>query len=162
MKQSYTSLKPATGLQVSGICLLQVAPREWLATDPVIDFTTGRVTTPLSFIAGKSLLTLELTADSYDYTEKPKSSRGGTFYDIGCVGTLNELTPESQQVLESLRHHELVLITKDRKKRLRLIGTKAAGCVLQVTYRQASTSGGVEVATIDLSMECEERPPFYL
>lgn len=158
MKQAYTSLTPATGAHVAGIVSIALAPREWLAAEPVVDFNTGKILVPLSFVAGKSLLPFQLVPDGYDYTEKPKSNKSGSFYEVSCTGTLNALTPEGQQVLESLRYHELVAVVKDRKKRNKLIGTKTAGAVLQVGYRQNST----EALTLELSIEVEERPPFYL
>lgn len=162
MKPAYNNLRPYTGAHVAGIVQIQVAPREWLTADPAIDFNTGKVPAAIVLQPGKQWVVLDLIADSYDYQEKPKVGKGGAFYDVSIGGTLNGLDAVMQQVLETLRHHELVVVLKDKQKRQKLVGNRTAGCLLQVAYREQSKNGGESVASIDLGIEVEERPPFYL
>lgn len=161
MKPVYSNITIATGARLAGIFQIQIAPREWLTVNPIIDFSTGKVLTPLSFIAGKSLLTLTFTPDSYNYEEKPKSSKGGDFYEVNVTGTINTVNEDLHQVLETMKRHELVTLVKDRKKRTRLVGSMDAGMQMKINYRQNNTNGGNEIATIDLLQDVEDSPPFY-
>ena len=43
MLQAYNSITLKPGATNAGICGIKIAPREWLAADPVIDFNTGKV-----------------------------------------------------------------------------------------------------------------------
>src|SRR5881392_728476 len=113
MKQVYGNIAFTTGAQVAGICEIKIAPREWLASDPVIDFATGKILTDLALTDDKEFLILTLTQDSYEYNEKPKNNRGGSYYEVSCNGTINDLDSTTQQMLESLRYHEFVAIIKD-------------------------------------------------
>lgn len=161
MKPVYTNLSNTTGAHIAGICTLQVAPREWLNADPIIDFNTGKVLAAVTLKTGKAWLTLDLLQDSYDYNEKPKSSKSGMFYEISLSGTLNNFPAEVQQVLESIRYNEVVAIVKDRNKRTKLVGNTAFAMLLTYTNKNTNNQGGTQSITIDMVMESEAPAPFY-
>lgn len=161
MKPSYNNITVGTGARTSGLYSIKVVPREWLAADPVADVITGVVSdVPLKF--GKEWIDLFFTELSYDYNETPKSNnKAGDYFEVTAGGSINELTPELQRTIETLRYHEFVAIVQDKNDRVKVIGDTVAGMQLQMDYKQSNSNGGTEISTIKLSMEVEDRPPFY-
>ncbi|HYC29542.1 MAG TPA: hypothetical protein VEB42_12005, partial [Chitinophagaceae bacterium] len=112
-------------------------------------------------LPGKDFLTIQFTADSYLFDEKPKSSRGGPFYEILLKGTVNRIDAPIQQAIETFRYHEFVALVKLRDKRVKLVGTKEAGLVQQTVISINNGGGGIEIGTIEMAMESETLSPYY-
>lgn len=145
-----------------GIVSIQVVPREWVDGTITIDFATGRVVDPILLLPGRDWITLEFTQPSYDYEEKSKSNKSGSYYEITCGGILNYNDADTMQVLETLRYHQLVAIVKDREKRLRLVGDNDNGLTLSKSFKQQNINSGTEVVQIDMMMESERSAPYYV
>lgn len=154
MKPAYSDILLKPGAVTHGIVSVKVVPREWLAADPVIDFNTGKVITAVSLAAGRSWILLDFAATTYKYDEKPKSTRSGSFYEISLSGSINNYDSAMQQVMDSLRYHELMAIVLDRNKRIKLAGTRDAGFGV-------SPANNVYSAHIEMVMESEFPAPFY-
>jgi hypothetical protein len=111
---------------------------------------------------GYSFITLDLIPDTYELEEKPKSNRGGTYYEVKLSGTVNDLTPENLAVLETLNYHEVIAIVTDRKKRMKVIGNETAALVFQVANKEDNgKQGGLQIVSIEMSMDAERKAPFY-
>lgn len=162
MKRVYSNLTPKTGAQVAGICTIHVAPIEWLQRDPIIHFPTGEILLPVTLRPGKSWITLDFTQESYYFDQKPKSNKGGSFYEISVGGTTNDLDAATRQLLETLRYHQFAVRAMDRQKRHRLAGDSTAGMILQFTDKEGNNNGGTKVIMVDMMMESEATAPFYL
>ena len=162
MNQVYSNIAPTTGAFSSGICKIQIAPKEWLLDDIEIDFNTGTVISQVLLRDQLAWINLDLTENSYEFEEKPKSSKGGPFFEITIAGLVNNLTPELLQVLSTLSHHELIAILKDRQRRLKIVGTMTAGLVFQFGNREITSNGGTQTINIDLTMQSEDPAPFYI
>lgn len=149
-----------TGVLKSGIVTLQVAPREWIDTVIEVDFDSGKIKTAVSFITGKDWLTLAFASKSYDYNDTPKSNKSGAYREITAAGILNNYDADVQQVIDTLRYHELVVMLMDKNKRIRLIGNTEAGMAFSAgdIIKNAANQDTVSVSLI---MECEDHPPFY-
>lgn len=160
MKPVYSDLNLSTGSHVAGICNVKVAPREWLTEDPVIDFTTGKILTAAAFIAGKTWLTLEFVAQSYDYNEKLKSNKSGSFYEISLSGVLNKYDADVQQVIDTIRYHEMVALVKDKKNKTKFLGNTQEGMAVAGDHT-IKNNPGEERLQINLFMESEAPAPFY-
>ena len=80
--------------------------------------------------------------------------------ELSFSGTTNDLDPDSQQVFETLRYHQLVAKVKDRQKN-RLIGNREAGMAFQISDRESNQAAGTKVISIDMIMESEDLAPFY-
>ncbi len=161
MKPVYTDLALRAGAHTGGLCSVKIAPKEWLAADPVIDFNTGTIVQEIQLISGKSFLNFSFTEESYDYSEKQKVSKAGLFYEITLSGLLNHINAAMQQTIETLRYHELVAIVTDRKKRKKFVGSMDAGLHFQLNSKHTNAQGGIQSGAIDLVMESEFLPPFY-
>lgn len=161
MKAAYSNIRPARGVHEGGIIEVTIVPKEWISDIPVYDFKTGKVIEPLSLLPGKYFIVLTLTPESYEYDEKEKINKSGSYYEVSMSGTTNYLDASLQQVLESLRYHELVAIVTDKKRRKKLVGDKYAGMTLQISHKQTSAQGGTQSVNINLIMESEDLPPFY-
>jgi hypothetical protein len=157
MKPVYSDLSPKRGVHVAGICSIQIVPREWLETPIAIDFTTGKVIVEVDLVADKEWINLGLLEESYDYDEKPKSSKSGSFFEVAAGGVTNDLSPEILQTLETFRYHEFIAILKDKQQRYRIVGDQDAGMVLQF----ASSQGNILKVDISLQMQTEAAPPYY-
>jgi hypothetical protein len=161
MKKVYDSLRPAEGVHNGGVIKIEVVPKEWLSNEIEIDFNTGTVNQEIGLITGKSLLTLQLIEDSYEFEERPKSGSAGTFFEISISGLLNTVTAEVLQQLESLRQHELVVICTDRDKLKRIVGTKESAMIFQFGNSNRNNSAGKKEVQISMFYQSERTAPFY-
>ncbi len=161
MKNLYGDLKVTQGFYIPGICQIKIAPIEWIQDPVKIDFKTGKVIDEVILIDNKNFYLLEFAPESYLFDEKPKSNRGGSFYEKSIQGDLNNLTPELVAIMETLRNHEVVAILKDKRKRTKLVGTEEAGLVFRYYNKESNKNGGEHTVAIDLTMEAENISPFY-
>jgi|SRR6185437_1803712 len=160
MKQVYADLAYLQEPHSAGLCSLQVTPREWLASDPVIDFESGRVMQTIPLQAGKFWLGMQLTQGSYYYLETPKNDKAGDSYVVTAGGLLNTFNYQFQQVLETMKQSELVAVLTDRNKRKKIIGDTAGGLKMVVTHSHKNNPGE-EKLSIDFTYQCEGLPPYY-
>jgi len=157
MNLSFTDIRPATGEHVAGICSLYVVPRQWINTDPVIDFETGKVLTAVDLKENTFWIRIDLLQPSYEFTETPKDSKSGDYKEIALTGTLNFYNYILQQQLETLRRCQLVVLLTDMNKRRRLIGDSSAGML----FKYAHSVHKEEAVQINMMMESEDPAPFY-
>jgi len=157
MKPVYNNITLKQGPHIAGITNVKVAAREWLTHDAVIDFETGKIITP---IISSRWLTLEFTADSYEYDEKQKSNKSGSYYEISLSGLINNYDAPLQQTLNTLRYHEFVAIVLDCNRLMRFVGSKEAGLVFSVNNK-TQNSARRQMAEVLLTMESEDPAPFF-
>lgn len=162
MKPVYDHLQPATAVHQGGIFNLKVAPREWITTAPVIDFNSNTILTPVVFAEDRDWLTLQLVHDSLSYSEKPKTNSNGSYYEISTGGLLNYHDADLLQLLETLRYHEFMVLTMDKRKQYRLVGNLVNGMILQITHDEDEQNGGTSKTALSFSMEIEKAPPYYV
>lgn len=160
MKPVYSNVIPQRGPHIGGAVKLHLLPKEWLTADPVIDFSTNIVVTPLTLLSGKGFLTLDLVEDTLEYDEVPKSNAAGTYYEIQVSGVLNYIDAELLQLFETWRYHEFVVKTMDRNRQWRIIGNTENGMLFTWGSGQRSENGGTAQTTITLKMEVEKAPPY--
>lgn len=161
MKPAYSNISLTTGANRSGICEIKLVPREWLQQPIVPDFNTRIVYGEILLQPDRAWITLELAPETYDFEEKPKSSKGGSYFETSASGNLNDITPENLAVLETLRNHEFVCVLKDRQRRLRVVGNADAGLIFRAGNKIENKNGGQQIGAVDLSMETEFFAPFY-
>lgn len=161
MKPIYGNIQPTTGALYSGICTLKIVPKEWITSFIEIDFLTNTVIYEPILKEGVDWLIITLTEKSYEYAELPKTTKAGQYCEISFSGTTNNLSPEILQILETLKYHEFVAITKDRYGRQKLIGNNATGLTLSIGNKETNADGGTQTVTVALYMENEFAAPFY-
>lgn len=161
MKSIYANVSPVTGGHKGGVKQIKIVPIEWLASEIIVDFATGKVTSDVELIEGKDWLTVDLTADSYDFSENSKSNKGGTYYETSVAGTSNDMNPDVYQLLETLRFHQFVAIVIDRQQRSRIIGNIYAGMTMQVSNENKNNQGGTLTVSLQLYMQADAMAPFY-
>ena len=160
MKQVYADLAYQQQLHIAGLCSMQIAPRQWLASDPVIDFETGRVLNAIELQSDKFWLSLQLTQGSYNYSAVPKTSKSGDYYEVSAGGLLNTSNYQVQQILESIRRSELVVTTNDRNQRRKIIGDSKSAMKLTITHT-IKNNPGEEKVLLDLFYQTDDAPPYY-
>jgi hypothetical protein len=161
MNTSYANINLKTGTHIAGICKIQIAPREWLAENPTIDFLSGKILTPVVFLGSYNWLSLQLVADSYSYSEKPKSSKAGPFIEISISGLINYIDPALLQILETLRNNELIALVTDFNGQLRLVGNANIGLIADIGHVQENKQDGSCEISIEMKMQNSYASPFY-
>jgi hypothetical protein len=161
MKPAYSSVALKEGPHKGGIISIQIAAKEWLDDDIVIDFLTGKVTSAVTFLSTHNWLTLTFTPNSYEYDEKPKSNKSGSYYEVSAAGIINYVDAALQQVLETLRYNQLVCLLTDRNQQLKLIGNKNFGMIFTIEQKNANNQSGVQQVPVSFYLETEDAPPFY-
>lgn len=163
MKRIYTDVAATQGFYAAGIYKIQLVPREWINTPIVANFNTWKVDNAVDLKAGYSFIELAAVPDSYEFDEKPKSNRGGSYFEVSIQATINEITPDLLPVLETLRYHELVAILYDKRRRKKIVGDQDAGLTFRFANKEDSTKqGGVQPISIDLTMDSDKAAFFYL
>ncbi len=161
MKEVFESIQLQVGSITTGLCQIKIVPRNWLENNIEFAFDTGIVST-ISLISGKSFLELEMVPESYEYNEKPKESKSGSYYEISISGLLNDYNSSIRQVIETFRYYEMVAIVVDRKKKQRVVGNKLSGLRFSFSDKKTNTSPAKDTLQIDLVQEFEQLPPFYV
>jgi hypothetical protein len=156
MKPAYNNIELASGVHVGGMCIIQVAPKEWLASDATIDFATGAITVLPAFIFGRNWITLTFSPTSYDFNETPKSGRQGSFIETVIAGTANNIDAATLQILQTLRYHQLVCVATDRRKKVRMTGDKNNAMIFQYTVKNTNTGNGQQSVAVQLTYESED------
>lgn len=161
MRPAYSDHKLFTGIHTAGIYKLQVIAKEWLQDPLVIDFNTGKITTAAVLIFGKTWLTIELTPESYDFDEKMKTGKPGSYFETTISGTSNSIDATLLQQMETLRYHEIIAIVFERDKRKRIVGDQTTGMSYQFYPKLKNSSGGQQQISIDLIIQTARTAPFY-
>lgn len=161
MKLIYGDIKPISGLHIAGICSVYVAPREWLAADPLADFDSGRILSAVQLKDNKFWIKIDLLQPTYDFEETPKTSKSGDYIETNLTGTLNYYNYELRQMLETLRRHDLVTMIQDQNKRRRFIGDTSTGMILSYSYKLKNGKDREESIQINLNAQTEDPAPFY-
>lgn len=162
MKPTYSNIKFTEGLYTAGHYLIQIVPREWLLDAIIPDFNTGKVIDEILLQDGRAWLNLECVPDTYEFDEKPKSNRGGSYFEVTVQGTINNITPELLAALETMRHHEIVAVLKDKQRQLKVVGNIDTGMVFRFANKEdSSKQGGMQVCAIDMVMDSDTATPFY-
>lgn len=161
MNPAYTDVELETGSHDGGLYKIEIAPIEWLAAKIEIEFSTGTVFTP-ALIDGKEWLELQLTPDTYSYEEIPKESKSGKYYETTIGGLCNNLSSELLQVMETLRHHQFVVIAHDLKKARRICGNIDAGMFLSIADDNKNDGGGKLSVGYSFTMQHQRLNPTML
>ena len=161
MKQVYSDILLLTGIHKAGIVKLQIAPIEWLAADPEIDFNTGAILNQVSLINGYTWLEIELTPQSKDFEENFKITKSGSYYEIYIKGLLNHYSAALRQQLETLRYNLNAVILTDRKKQKYFIGDTQNGMVIRPSHKIITSPAGEETIALEIFTESECPAPFY-
>ncbi len=162
MKNIYSDIKFTPGLYAAGIYSILIAPREWLLFPLQINFATGIVDHEVHLAPERKFLQLDLVPDSYVFEEKPKESRGGPYFQTQVQGNINNITPELYSSLSSITNHEVIAILYDKRGRKKIVGTHESALNVRFTNKEdSSRQGGIQIVSIDLSMDTENLAPFY-
>jgi hypothetical protein len=161
MNPVYNSLFNKKGVHTGGLCSLYVVPKNWLLNDTNIDFTSGEILTPVTLQAGRNWMVFEIVPANFSFTEIPKDTKSGEYYETTISGSLNNYNQAIQQVVESLRFPEqLVCIVKDRQDRPKLIGNINFGMRLTATHSNTNNPGK-ETLDLLLTYTSETLAPYY-
>lgn len=160
MKQAYSNISLATGIHNAGICNIKIAPREWVINLITVDFVTGFIKAPISFIAGKEWLKIDLIPNTVEHEEKPKISRAGHYYEKTFGGTSNNLSPELYKSITTLLEHEFIILYTNVRGEKKLIGNNKVGNILQVTFTEENKNNALSIG-FSFTMDEENLSHYY-
>lgn len=108
------------------------------------------------------MISLDLVPDSYIFEEKPKESRAGQFFQVMVQGNINDITPELLTSLNTIRNHEVIAILHDKRGRKKIVGDETSALLFRFGNKEDNTKqGGIQVCSIDMTMDSENTAPFY-
>ena len=158
MKQVNADIKSKTGAHFKGITKIQVAAKEWVSNTIDIDFSTGKVITALTFVAGCGWEEIQFIPGSYNFEEKSKDTKNGSVYDITVTGIMNNNDAATQQLIESIRNHELIVLVTDKTQAIKLAGTLDRGMIAKFSPKTNSNTEQIEFTA---AVENEFLTPYY-
>ena len=157
MKPIYNNIGRKTGVQISGICKLQIAPLSKVNSSIITDYTTGNVTTAVNIIGG--FFELEFLENTIKFSEKYKTSKAGGYFDVNIQGSLSAIDKESRVILESFRFESLLVIITFPDKTKRIIGNNEKGMTLSFSNDANNISNPL---VFDLIMQRDNTVPYYI
>src|SRR6185503_9054385 len=127
MKQVYANIEATTGPHRGGICLVEIAAKEWMPSAMLTNFINGKAIQISELSDNKTWLRLQFLEESFEFSENTKSSRAGNFYEQIINGTINDCDDELYQALETLRNHEFIAKITDKQQRVKVCGNVDGG-----------------------------------
>lgn len=161
MKQVYANLTHTPGLQKSGYCRVVFTARDWVQDPIYSDFMTGKVITKINIRTGGFWMQAAFAPESFSFSQNPKTSNSGEYYEIKASGLLNTYNYAVRNVLETLRNHELIVILYDKYGRRTLLGNDEKGMTLSVQHGNTDSRDGKEYLQLELTGQSEKLAPFY-
>lgn len=159
---NYKNIKPKSGKNPGGICSILIADINWMQDPIIADLNLGQVITPVLFKPGMDFIQLNLLQKTYSYTETPKDTKSGTYYEIAISGTLDYMNSELQQQLENLRFKQLITIVQFLPGTKKILGNKDFGLSLRFSNQNTTdNSGGLLSIPISITGNLATAPSFY-
>lgn len=156
MKQVYNSIEYKQGPYKGGLCAITIMPVRWLAEKWVANFKTG-IVDDISILPGYEPITISLVSTSYDLSEKPKTGKAGSFYEIALSGLSNDIDDGTMLTLQTYRYEQWMIIFKDLQHRTKIAGNLDAGFTFAFSNDERSGGGGEQ--RINVSFELQQENP---
>lgn len=158
----YNNLKPKSGKNPGGICSILIADIDWIQNKIKRDFSTGKILTPIQFYPGRDFIQVNFLEKTYNYTETPKETKSGSYFEILVAGTLDYMDAALQQQLESLRYKQVISVVQFMPGGEKIIGNKDFGLNLRFSHKNATdNNGGLLSIPVEISGNTVDSPPFY-
>lgn len=161
MRQQTESLLVDEATNYAGFFYFSFCPIEWLAADIVVDFETGSVITPVALVAGKNWLRIKAIKDTAEFEEKELESQSGSYFEQTIKLTLNKDSLARNRISDTLRYHQLVVITYDNNKVARIIGNISSGMNFKSDSKVDAKVSDKNFYALELSYQSESRAPIY-
>jgi hypothetical protein len=154
---AYANVQLRPGYTTKGLCDIKVIPREWvkITKTPGIG---GSVVSKMDLLPGRHWIAMKFIPESYKIAEDLKTNTSGDYIEVNISGTMNHLSYDAQQVLETLRYHELVVYCTDTLKQSKVAGDNEKGMRLSYLHDQA---GSKDVAEINFILETTSSAPYF-
>lgn len=121
-------------VRTGGLCAIKLCRREDVLRWPVINPATGVMDAALVLAPGASLYYIDAIDATRSYSEKPNTGTPGRSYEITVTGSLGGSNAANILSLQTMVHHEWVIIAEDRNGVTRLVGNEDAGATLLDEY----------------------------
>lgn len=144
-----------TGSTSRGFCSIKFAPKDWFRD--VAEIFNNNVL-QFKFKADKHWIGIQFLPRTYLFEQKPKAAAAGDFFEYTVTGSLSAITPEVQQILETIRRYEHVVCCTNAKGREIFIGNQDHGMKLKFGFKQPYNKQEVEV---QLYMEHEDAVYYF-
>lgn len=118
---------PAGNVKSPGLCSVKYFKIEDVLTWPAVDPETGMLLSSIELKPGKFLYLCESINSSRSFTETPKDSPAGPYYDISVTAQLMGSSAAQILIRGTLKHHRWGLIITDKNGVTRLIGNEDSG-----------------------------------
>lgn len=142
-----------SGLAPRGFCSIKFAPKDWFRE--MADIFNNNVL-QFKFKADKHWIAMQFMPRTYLFEQKPKAADSGDFFEFAVTGSLSAITPEVQQILETIRHHEHVVCCTNAQGKEVFIGNQDHGMKLKFGFKQPYNKQEVEV-----QLYIEQEDPVY-
>lgn len=145
----------------SGLCWIVFARHEDVELWPEVDPLTGLCNTPIKLYAGKTWYDCKVVDKGRIFTETPKVSNAGPYWEMQVSGYLGGNNTNQTLSASAMRYHQFVVMFKDRDGQIRFIGDADTGADAEPPY----TSGDKDASrkrTITFSWEHPNPASIYV
>jgi hypothetical protein len=161
MKYDPSNILNTTGHNAGGLCSLVFVPKQWVATDAVINETTNTMQTAATLTGGADWLNATFLQDTLRYTEGQEFTEEGHKFTHVITGVINGDSPDNNTLLNALPFGEYVVIYTSRNGNRRYFGNKNKGMRFSANFSTDAEFAGKESFTITFSLETQERSVQY-
>lgn len=155
-----TNITSTLGSNKGGLKHIQLCPMEWLANAVVVHPETRIVTNPIAMKPGKVMLTIKCQSETLEYTEKPKDSGAGSYYEQEIRGIVNLDDQDKNLQFDTLRLHRLFVLVPDKNNLTRVIAGEVGMSMRIETIIDPEVSGKTYY-NITMKGQLEHAAPFY-
>lgn len=161
MKYAPGNILNASGHNAGGLCSLVFVPKQWIATDAIIDETDNTMKSAAGLTGGAAWLNATFLQDTLRYNQVQEFTEEGHKFKHVITGVINGDSPENNTLLNALPFGEYVVIYTSRNGNRRYFGTKDKGMMLNSTFNTDAEFSGKEAYTITFSLETQEQAVQY-
>lgn len=154
-----STLDTSTDGSLGGVCRIQYAPKEWLASAFEIDLNDNSITRDLVLIDGKSWLEAKPLQQNKALNESPKETNAGLMYEQELQFEVNKDELARNSILNQLSYREFIVVYTDHNGATRVLGTKHKGATLRSKYTTEGNVTGRSWFAVQLSYASAEPIP---
>ncbi len=127
-------------VKTGGVCSIRYCKKTDVLAFPDINPVTGIMDSALQLVEGGVFYYAELIDQTRGFQETQKDSNAGPYFEIKVNGSLRGSNGQNILSVQSMLHHEWIILVEDRNGYTRLIGNGDAGATLIYDYNSGTVS----------------------
>lgn len=162
MRYDLQNVTDNRGMNAGGICKIEFVPKDWIAAHFAPSAADGAVHGKPTLIAGKSWLTGKMERNGTSFDEDGKLADAGDYAEQTINGSINKDILATNNLMNTLRYYEYVVIIYGKNGNNRIVGNKSSGMLFSSKYTSGATYADKEVYRLSFTHVMAENAPLLV